>query len=93
MSHLGVKFPFEASHDVDPAGGNTRKSIIVASIASENAQWVNKNFPDFEINTYIADSPDADYTVFKNQGREATVYLTYIINHYYNLPDYMYVES
>lgn len=37
----------------------------------------------------MADNVNANYTVLKNEGHEASVYLTYIINHYWDLPDYM----
>lgn len=33
--------------------------------------------------------PDGGLTVPKNQGREAMAYLTYVIDHYDNLPDYI----
>ena len=31
----------------------------------------------------------ANLTVAKNKGNEASAYLTYLITHYHNLPDYM----
>jgi hypothetical protein len=35
----------------------------------------------------VTDDPTAEYTVTKNKGNEAMVYLTYIIDHYSDLPD------
>ncbi|KUJ22120.1 uncharacterized protein LY89DRAFT_768416, partial [Mollisia scopiformis] len=36
---------------------------------------------------YVVDNPEAQYTVPKNKGREAMVYLTYIIGNYDRLPE------
>lgn len=43
------------------------------------------------ISRYIVDEPNPSdgYRVPVNQGREAMAYLTYIIEHYDKLPDYI----
>ena len=56
----------------------------------EHTKWINKAFPDWEIITYVANDETANYTVLRNEGHEASIYLSYIINNYWTLPDYMY---
>lgn len=71
------------------AGEHGTKAIIVASTSKEDTSWVHEHFPDWQINIYVVDDQHANLTLFRNRGREASVYLTYVLNHYYNLPDYM----
>lgn len=65
------------------------KAIVVASTSKEETMWIHEHFPDWQVNVYVVDDNDAELTLLHNIGREAAVYLTYIINHYYNLPDTM----
>ncbi|KAH8724088.1 hypothetical protein GQ44DRAFT_740542 [Phaeosphaeriaceae sp. PMI808] len=63
-----------------------RTAVVVASQASENVTWLDKYFPQWEKNIYHVDDPNSRLTVPKNKGRESMVYLTYIIEHYDELP-------
>jgi len=65
------------------------KAIVVASTTKEETMWVHEHFPDWQVNVYVVDDTNADLTLLHNIGREAAVYLTYVINNYYNLPDTM----
>lgn len=65
-----------------------RKAIIVASVKAEHPEWVKEHFPDWEVNVFVVDDPDAEHTVYRNRGHEASIYLTYILNNYGSLPDY-----
>ncbi|KAH6616911.1 hypothetical protein F5144DRAFT_377219 [Chaetomium tenue] len=64
-----------------PAAG-----IVVASLRREDTSWVHQHLPGWSRSVYVADDPSAEFTVPKNKGREAMVYLTHIINHYDTLP-------
>lgn len=66
-----------------------RKAVVVASVTSEDTTWVTEELPDWESNIYVADNKQSNLTVFKNKGHEGAAYLTYIISHYYALPDYV----
>ncbi|KAI2469125.1 hypothetical protein F4781DRAFT_395325 [Annulohypoxylon bovei var. microspora] len=61
--------------------------IVVASTSREDASWVYRHFPHWNPKVYIVDDPLTQLTVPKNKGREAMVYLTYIIDNYENLPE------
>ncbi|KAI0836197.1 hypothetical protein F5Y06DRAFT_274441 [Hypoxylon sp. FL0890] len=61
--------------------------IVLASTTKEDPSWVYRYFPHWNPQVYITDDPLAPLTVPKNKGHEAMVYLTYIIDHYDNLPD------
>lgn len=58
-------------------------------IRTENTTWLDQAMLSPEIQTYIygIDDPKAELKAPRNKGREAMVYLTYIIDHYKTLPD------
>ncbi|KAI0975907.1 hypothetical protein F4678DRAFT_418979 [Xylaria arbuscula] len=61
--------------------------LVVASIKAENTSWFHAHLPSWHKNIYVADDPNAALTVPKNKGREAMVYLTYMIDRYDTLPE------
>lgn len=81
----------------------TKNKAIITSVQKQDestADWILDLLPDWEPVIYVTDrtSDEAATTentrvqhssLTENRGREASVYLSYIINHYYNLPDYM----
>ena len=69
--------------------GTKRKAIVVASMKKEHTAWVEENLQDWEANIYVVDDKYANHTVLINHGHETAAYLSYIINHYYDLPDYV----
>ncbi|KAI1610042.1 hypothetical protein EDD36DRAFT_422114 [Exophiala viscosa] len=73
---------------------------IIASTQSKNnrsADWVMDLLPDWTPAIYVTDKLEDEldqngirkFGLLHDSGREASVYLTYIINNYYNLPDIM----
>ncbi|KAI9720355.1 MAG: hypothetical protein M1828_005739 [Chrysothrix sp. TS-e1954] len=73
-----------------PQHGNySSKAIVAASISSENTTWIPDLLPDFDHYIYVNDDPNATLTIPNQRGRESSAYLTFIIDHYDNLPDYM----
>ncbi|MCJ1476855.1 hypothetical protein MMC13_005524 [Lambiella insularis] len=66
-----------------------RQELIVASVKGDDTSWLYEHLPSWKPNIYVADNPRAPLTVPKNKGREAMVYLTYIIDKYDRLPDIM----
>ncbi|KAH8787456.1 hypothetical protein F5882DRAFT_112436 [Hyaloscypha sp. PMI_1271] len=65
------------------------KAFVVASMKKDDTNWIQEHLPGWNLIRYVVDDPKAQYTVPKNKGREAMVYLTYIIDHYDKLPDVM----
>lgn len=63
------------------------KELVIASVIGDNTSWVNEYFSDWKTNLYVANNPNATLTVPHNKGREAMVYLTYLIDRYESLPD------
>ena len=52
------------------SGSSSRKTaVVVASQASENATWLQNNFPRWEMFLYRVDDPKAELTVPENKGR------------------------
>ncbi|KAJ5586661.1 uncharacterized protein N7459_002426 [Penicillium hispanicum] len=66
-----------------------RKDLVVASMKSDDTSWLAEYFPEWARNIYVVDDKSAPLTVSRNKGRESMVYLTYIIDHYENLPEIM----
>ncbi|KAK6533302.1 hypothetical protein TWF694_002255 [Orbilia ellipsospora] len=69
------------------------REIVVAAVKHDSVAWIEKYLPEWRPRIYIANAADygdkRSLTVPRNKGREANVYLTYIIDNYHNLPDYM----
>ncbi|KAH6842934.1 hypothetical protein B0I37DRAFT_383229 [Chaetomium sp. MPI-CAGE-AT-0009] len=66
--------------------GKPAAGIVVASLRSEDTSWVHRHLPNWSRSVYVVDDPSAKFTVPKNKGREAMVYLTHLINNYHTLP-------
>lgn len=62
-------------------------TLVVARTKNENADWISQEMPDMPTAIYVADDPEAPLHPPVNRGREAMIYLTYMIDHYDNLPD------
>ncbi|KAF2213329.1 hypothetical protein CERZMDRAFT_67553 [Cercospora zeae-maydis SCOH1-5] len=60
--------------------------IVVASQKSDDTTWLNA-LADWPRAIYVTDDRRAALKVPKNKGREGMVYLTYIIDHYDQLPN------
>jgi hypothetical protein len=60
--------------------------LVVASTKKEDTSWLHTYLPSWHKNIYVADDAGAALTVPKNKGREAMVYLTYMIDRYDSLP-------
>ena len=56
--------------------GGLSKTFVVASMARDDSKWLDTHFSDWDIKRYIVDDHASLFTVPKNKGREAMVYLT-----------------
>ncbi|KAF1353509.1 hypothetical protein BDV97DRAFT_290642 [Delphinella strobiligena] len=70
------------------------KTIVIPRVSSENTSWIEQElgdilYPNGPLQTaiYVVDDPHAELHPPKNKGHEVMVYLSYIIDHYENLPD------
>ena len=70
-----------------PPGSSYRKTIVAARVQQEDASWMETELPGWEAAIYVADNSTAPLHTPKNKGHEGMAYLTYIIDHYDNLPD------
>ncbi|KAI8939199.1 hypothetical protein NX059_005029 [Plenodomus lindquistii] len=68
-------------------GSNYTYKIVIPKTEKEDISWMEQEIPDAPLVIYEVDNPNAENKVPKNKGREAMVYLTYIIDHYDSLPD------
>ena len=80
-----------------------KTKAVVTSVQKEDettADWLAEFLPDWQAVVYVTDRTSDDaassnrsivspHYLPVNKGREASVYLTYIIQHYNSLPDYV----
>ncbi|KAI1097871.1 hypothetical protein F4804DRAFT_338771 [Jackrogersella minutella] len=82
-----LKYPIASGATTANSTRHRETEIVVASTKREDASWIYRHFAHWNPQVYIADDRYALLRVPKNKGREAMVYLTYIIDNYDNLPD------
>ncbi|KAF2000554.1 hypothetical protein P154DRAFT_491705 [Amniculicola lignicola CBS 123094] len=70
-----------------PPGHNYTTVMVLPKTEKEDISWMERELPNVPLMVYEVDNPNAVNKVPKNKGREAMVYLTYIIDHYDSLPD------
>jgi len=79
-------------HAPYPDHDTATKHLVIASFTAQNVSWLSQIPSEWTIKRYLMDDPHPSppaLSVPRNQGREAMAYLTYIIDHYDALPDYM----
>jgi hypothetical protein len=84
-----IPHPFRAAHDAaqPTLQPPTNVTVVVASISSSNTSWLQTSLPSHWTKTrYITDSPSTSPSVPINKGREAMVYLSFLIDNYASLP-------
>ena len=67
-------------------GGLTR-GLVLTRMKCNDISWVGENLEGLDLTIYVADDVNATAHPPKNKGHEVMVYLTFIIEHYVNLPD------
>ncbi|KIV82142.1 hypothetical protein PV11_04270 [Exophiala sideris] len=66
-------------------GENYTRVLVTGRLMSEDISWLSREHPDLPTKIYTVDDDISGLPM--NKGNEAMVYLTYIIDHYDNLPD------
>jgi len=72
-----------------PPGSNYTRHLIVPKLKEDDTGWLDEEDLGAEITKmiYVADDPSAPLHPPQNKGHEVMIYLTYIIDHYDDLPD------
>ena len=70
-----------------PPGSNYSRVMVLPRTKDEDITWIAEELPGLNLSVYIVDEPNAALHPPKNKGHEVMVYLSYIIEHYDNLPD------
>ena len=63
------------------------RTLVVPRVKDDDISWIAQELPDLDVVVYVANDPSAPLHSPKNKGNEVMVYLTYIIDHYDELPD------
>ncbi|KAH8430808.1 DUF3431 domain-containing protein [Aspergillus melleus] len=82
IGSLQIKIDEVASADIMEMD----RIIVVGKMKHEQTGWIANELPEWRRAIYTVDDPTAPLRVTKNKGKEANVYLRYIIDHYHNLP-------
>ena len=61
--------------------------VVVPRLTSDDVTWIEDELPGIDTIFYVANDPTATPHPPRNKGHEVMVYLTYIIDHYTELPD------
>ncbi|PQE03006.1 histone-lysine n-methyltransferase 2b protein [Rutstroemia sp. NJR-2017a BVV2] len=75
---------------VKPAGENYTKMLVIPRTKDEDINWISEAFKDnanIQSTIYTVNDPTAENHPPRNKGHEAMVYISYIIDNYYNLSD------
>lgn len=67
------------SSDKVPFSSALSIEFVVASLKGDDSSWLAKYIPQWNANIYVANDQTAPLTVSKNKGREANIYLTYVL--------------
>jgi len=70
-----------------PPGSEYSRVMVLPRTRSEDIGWIPEELPGLNLAVYVVDDSQAPLHPPKNKGHEVMVYLTYIIDHYYSLPD------
>lgn len=72
--------------DIVPDSNYTR-ILVVPQTSKDSIDWIDKLALNVDLALYVVDNPTAASVPPVNKGHEVMVYLTYIIDHYEQLPD------
>src|SRR6266498_1194139 len=77
---------FERTY-LKPPGSTYNRTLVIGHRKQDSIAWISETLPDIDVAAYVVDDLAAPLHTPRNKGREAMVYLTYIIHHYEKLPD------
>lgn len=63
------------------------RTLVIPRMKDDDISWIAEELPDLNTSVYVANDPLSPLHSPKNKGHEVMVYLTYIIDHYGELPD------
>ncbi|KLJ06534.1 hypothetical protein EMPG_10077 [Blastomyces silverae] len=72
-----------------PPGSHYSRALIIPRLQKVDVSWISSQVRDVQQFVYVVDDPSAPLHPPVNKGNEAMVYLTFLIDHYDNLPDIM----
>jgi Protein of unknown function (DUF3431) len=76
-----------AAGHAKPVGLNYSRILVIGKLKEDDISWIEQELPDLQTAIYIVNDDSDSLRIPKNKGHEAMVYLTYIIDHYDDLPD------
>jgi len=70
-----------------PIGSRYTRVLVVPQTSKDSTTWIDKGQLDIKVALYSVDNSSAALHPPLNKGHEVMVYLTYIIDHYHDLPE------
>lgn len=89
VGHLELSLPDFVPGTAKPPSEPYSRMLVIGRLKQDDISWVSAELPGLNTSIYVVDDddPNARLRIPKNKGHEAMVYLTYIIDHYDELPD------
>ena len=72
---------------IKPPGSYYSRVVVAPRVQEDDIDWMKEELPNINFIVYTADDSKAPLHPPKNKGHEVMIYLTYIIDNYWNLPD------
>ena len=70
-----------------PDGSTYSRVLVIPCLNEMETDWVKTELSDVKLAAYVANNTDATLHPPRNKGHEVIIYLSYIIDHYADLPD------
>ncbi|MCJ1477494.1 hypothetical protein MMC13_006166 [Lambiella insularis] len=74
-------------HDGVAPPSNITRVLVVPQTSKDSTGWIDERAMNVNLSLYVVDNPITATHPPVNKGHEVMVYLTYIIDHYEQLPD------
>lgn len=83
-----LSIPFRSRvGDSSRSGSTYSRVLVIPCLNKMETDWAKSDLSDVELAAYVVNNTNAIWHSPRNKGHEVTVYLSYIIDHYANLPD------
>jgi hypothetical protein len=63
------------------------RAVVISCLSERETEWVKNELSDIWLTAYVANDTAATLHPPRNKGHEVMIYLSYIIDHYADLPD------
>lgn len=70
-----------------PSESTPSRAVVISCLNERETEWVRNELSDITLAAYVVNDTAGTLHPPRNKGHEVMIYLSYIIDHYANLPD------